>query len=100
MWNDDNLSEEELNTQIADFADSVMSGSALDMNCDSCAEYNEDCENWIEGKKLVEQYQIYRLKDVGHQVPRTSIDLGLPDTWDSQRPGTVRDLRSLGPRDL
>ena len=60
MWNDDNLSEEELNTQIADFADSVMSGSALDMNCDSCAEYNEDCENCIEGKKLVEKYQIHR----------------------------------------
>ena len=60
MWNEDNLGEEDLDKQIADFADSVMSGSAQDMNCLSCAEFNEDCEGCIEGKKLVEKFQTHR----------------------------------------
>ena len=62
MWNEDNLGEEDLDKQIADFADSVMSGSAQDMNCLSCAEFNEDCEGCIEGKKLVEKFQTHRHK--------------------------------------
>ena len=40
MWNEDNLSEEDFDKQIADFGNSMMSGSALDKNCDSCAEFN------------------------------------------------------------
>ena len=60
MWNEDQFDDETLNTQIANFADSVMSGSATDMKCDSCFVFNFDCEDCQAGKTLVEKFQTHR----------------------------------------
>ena len=60
MWNDDNANEDELNRKIAQFADSVMSGSSLEMNCENCPVFNFNCEECLAGKVLVEKYQSHK----------------------------------------
>jgi len=60
MWNDDNANEDELNKKIAQFADSVMSGSSLEMNCENCPVFNFNCEECLAGKVLVEKYQSHK----------------------------------------
>ena len=60
MWNEDQFDDETLNTQIANFADSVMSGSATDMKCESCFVFNFDCDDCQAGKALVEKFQTHR----------------------------------------
>ena len=60
MWNNDDEEEEELDKKIQKFADSVMSGSSLEMNCESCPVFNFDCEDCLAGKQLVEKYQSHK----------------------------------------
>jgi len=44
MWNEDNVDEDELNLRIAKFADSMMSGSSLEMNCENCPVFSFDLQ--------------------------------------------------------
>ena len=60
MWNEDNVDEDELNLRIAKFADSMMSGSSLEMNCENCPVFSFDCEECLAGKELVEKYQSHK----------------------------------------
>ena len=60
MWNNDDEEEEELYKKNQKFADSVMSGSSLEMNCESCPVFNFDCEDCLAGKQLVEKYQSHK----------------------------------------
>ena len=62
LWNDNPESEISIEEQIASFADSVMCGSSSDMNCDNHSEFNEKCDDCLEGKLLVEKFQSHSHK--------------------------------------
>ena len=54
MWNEKNVDDKQLDREIAEFSDSVMSGSSLDMNCESHTVFDFDCQDCLAGKDLVE----------------------------------------------
>ena len=60
MWNETNLDDKQLDREIAEFSNSVMSGSSLDMNCESHSEFDFDCQDCLAGKDLVDKFQIHR----------------------------------------
>ena len=60
MWNEDNKTDGDLGEKIASFCGSIMSGSAMDMNCDKHKLFDHECEEYLEGKTLVEKYQSHK----------------------------------------
>ena len=57
MWNDEKDDLSTSGQKIADFVDSIISGSSDDMSCDNHEKYNNDCLECKELKQLVEKYQ-------------------------------------------
>merc|ERR1711888_153028 len=45
LWNETNLDDKQLDREIAEFSNSVMSRSSLDMNCESHSEFDFDCQD-------------------------------------------------------
>merc|ERR1712240_111836 len=60
MRNEDNKTDGDLGEKIASFCGSIMSGSAMDMNCDKHESFNHECKECLEGKALVEKYQSHK----------------------------------------
>ena len=62
LWNEDTQSQMSIEEQIAAFADSVMCGSSSDMSCENHTKFEEQCEDCLEGKFLVEKFQSHSHK--------------------------------------
>ena len=62
LWNEDTESQMSIEEQIASFADSVMCGSSSDMSCENHTQFNEQCEDCLEGKLLVDKFQSHSHK--------------------------------------
>ena len=62
LWNESKHEEKSIEEQIASFADSVMSGSSTDMNCEIHNIFDHQCEECLLGKELVEKFQSHSHK--------------------------------------
>jgi hypothetical protein len=60
MWNEEKKNSKDLGDQIASFCGSIMSGCSTDMNCDHHAVFDNNCDECVAGKNLVEKYQSHK----------------------------------------
>ena len=59
MWEGGKDAADSLREKIASFGSSAMCGSAKDMNCENHHEFDNNCNDCLEGKLLVEKFQTH-----------------------------------------